>query len=299
MRKLKCLVFLVALSVSLNACAGKATDDQPAVSFQNQIPTVKVTKQSLTQIISGTASVEQAATFIIASMKRGNFLPTVQVGDAVKAGSILGWNAGIAVTSPVNAIVVARTEKTQDIPKQFPLFSLRYDGFSLSIEAKQLAHFVSTTPILGRFQIFDGVGPSTCLSVVQVGGLIKSESFVDAQLATNHKPDNVVPEAAKQSFANSTRTLACLIDKNIEVAPGDSATLVLRMQRKKSVIALPVSAVAGRLQKGIVLRKQGNNWRNVDVGLGISDGANIEITSGLHEGDIVANISPNLDPQRR
>lgn len=88
----------------------------------------------------------------------------------------------------------------------------------------------------------------------------------------------------------------CLVGKSVEVDAGERSTIVFNGRHKQSVLTLPVSAVAGRLQKGVVSCKKGDRWKRKEVGLGISDGANIEITSGLREGDVVAGVSPDLIP---
>lgn len=51
-----------------------------------------------------------------------------------------------------------------------------------------------------------------------------------------------------------------------------------------------------KLQKGQVRRPDGTV---LDVGLGATDGARIEITSGLKAGDAVSATPPDLDPQSK
>ncbi|MEW6977148.1 hypothetical protein [Trueperella pyogenes] len=44
--------------------------------------------------------------------------------------------------------------------------------------------------------------------------------------------------------------------------------------------------------------KDGNS-SVVEVSLGVSDGAYIEITSGLSEGDVISAVAPHLDPRKK
>ena len=81
--------------------------------------------------------------------------------------------------------------------------------------------------------------------------------------------------------------------------PGQAATVVLNGQAKADVLAIPVSAVAGRTGKGAVTLVKGENSSLLEVGLGVSDGAYIEITSGLSEGDVISTVAPNLDPRKK
>jgi multidrug efflux pump subunit AcrA (membrane-fusion protein) len=60
------------------------------------------------------------------------------------------------------------------------------------------------------------------------------------------------------------------------------------------VLVLPVSAVQGDTQHGVVNRVENGVLSQVPVGLGITDGVRIEITSGLAEGDEVTSFAPGL-----
>lgn len=78
------------------------------------------------------------------------------------------------------------------------------------------------------------------------------------------------------------------------------ATVVLTsVGVKADVLALPVSAVAGRMGKGAVTLMKDGNSSVVEVSLGVSDGAYIEITSGLSEGDVISAVAPHLDPRKK
>lgn len=233
---------------------------------------------------------------MLTAVSRGNFSPSVKAGSTVKAGSILGYNAGNKIIAPVDAKVVSVAESSADVPKSFPLFTLKYEGFSISLNAKALLRSADIADVKGRFQVEDGVGPTNCLQIVQSGG-----TSTDVAASGSSKNDNADSTQTDESSAQSTpsvssKVLTCLIDKSTEVESGQNATLVFNGKHKQSVLTLPVSAIAGRVQKGLVSYKKGDNWERKEVGLGISDGANIEITSGLHEGDVVAGVSPDLIP---
>lgn len=291
MRKFTKVLLLAALPVCLlTACSGRAVDDSQQQASHDSVPLISVKKQPLTQVVSGKATIEQSSTFVITAVSRGNFSPSV------KAGSILGYNADNKVIAPVDAKVVSVAESSADVPKSFPLFTLKYEGFSISLNAKALLRSADIADIKGRFQVEDGVGPTNCLQIVQSGG-----TSTDVAASGSSKNDNADSTQTDESSAQSTpsvssKVLTCLIDKSTEVESGQNATLVFNGKHKQSVLTLPVSAVAGRVQKGLVSYKKGDNWERKEVGLGISDGANIEITSGLHEGDVVAGVSPDLIP---
>ena len=96
---------------------------------------------------------------------------------------------------------------------------------------------------------------------------------------------------------DSAAFLQCLISHEVEVKGGQNVTVVVTAESKENVLLLPVSAVAGRVKQGNVTLISDGEQKEVQVELGVSDGAYIEIISGLSEGDEVSAIPPNLDPR--
>ena len=116
-----------------------------------------------------------------------------------------------------------------------------------------------------KFQVQDGVGPQDILSVVP---------------------------SSEDRF-----TLQCLIDTDTYVHINQLATVVVTANTKEGVMTLPVSAVSGRFKSGRVTKVEDGKFINKDVVLGATDGAYIEIVSGLSIGDEISTIPPNLDPR--
>ena len=78
----------------------------------------------------------------------------------------------------------------------------------------------------------------------------------------------------------------------------DIATVVISAETRKDVLILPLSVIAGRQDKGMVTVIKDGEEVQTEVVLGASDGAYIEILSGIEEGDIISSLPPNLDPRR-
>ena len=77
-----------------------------------------------------------------------------------------------------------------------------------------------------------------------------------------------------------------------------NATVVITATTRNDVLILPLSVIAGRQGTGLVTVITPNGERvETKVTLGVTDGANIEILSGLEEGDVVSATPPNLDPR--
>ena len=80
---------------------------------------------------------------------------------------------------------------------------------------------------------------------------------------------------------------------------GQSATVVITAETRKDVLLLPLSVIAGRQGKGMVTVINDGKQIQTEVMLGATDGAYIEILSGVNEGDTISSIPPNLDPRSK
>lgn len=171
--------FLTA-PVLLSGCAGADLDAPIAQDFTKpEVVTVKT--GNITPSVIGKVTVQQAAPFVLTSNQRGAFKSVVKVGDKVAAGKLIGWNAGVAVYTPVDVVVKAVAADNQDLPKNYPLFELTYTGFMVETEAATLLNSALLATVTGQFQIANGVGPTTCLAIVQA---------VAGQTATVESGDN-------------------------------------------------------------------------------------------------------------
>ena len=90
-----------------------------------------------------------------------------------------------------------------------------------------------------------------------------------------------------------------VLGKDIDVKPGQSATVVITAETRKDVLLLPLSVIAGRQGKGMVTVINDGKQIQTEVMLGATDGAYIEILSGVNEGDTISSIPPNLDPRSK
>ena len=72
-----------------------------------------------------------------------------------------------------------------------------------------------------------------------------------------------------------------------------------RVDTSRNVLLLPLSVIAGRQGKGMVTVINDGKQIQTEVMLGATDGAYIEILSGVNEGDTISSIPPNLDPRSK
>ncbi len=323
-------VCLASIVLCLSGCTagGAGTQKAEDTSDVQASSTVSVEKRQIVPTFSTKVTVEQAKSFVLSVSSRGTYRSAVKVNDSVKAGQVLGWNNGAEIKSPVDAVVRRVGEASDDVPMYYPVFELEYQGFAFSVDASVLLSAASIDSLSGKFQIENGVGPTEIKAILASPG-VQEPVNEDSSEAESHNAGFHVSNAAgitnavvqdtsatsgrysseqDQPSENSSQqqlrprvasqTLVCLIGKDQPVRPGQAATVVLAGRARTDVLALPVSAVAGRIGKGSVTLVKDGNTSLVEVGLGASDGAYIEIISGLSEGDVISAVAPNLDPRK-
>lgn len=189
-------------------------------------------------------------------------------GNKITEGGVIGKVSEEEIKSPVDATILSIISSNESVPKNYPLATAKYTGFALNIEAENFLKILPENAALkAKFQVVDGVGPTEAIAVV-------------------------VPVSE-----NAESTLQCLIGKDIDVKPGQSATVVITAETRKDVLLLPLSVIAGRQGKGMVTVINDGKQIQTEVMLGATDGAYIEILSGVNEGDTISSIPPNLDPR--
>ncbi|MFC7582142.1 biotin/lipoyl-binding protein [Schaalia naturae] len=101
------------------------------------------------------------------------------------------------------------------------------------------------------------------------------------------------------SSSSTSIEARCRIPDGQKVFPGLQVTMGITAGAADNVLTLPVTAVEGRFQTGVVYRPTGDpdNPEKVDVALGVTDGTTVEITGGLSEGEEVLEFVPGQEPQ--
>jgi multidrug efflux pump subunit AcrA (membrane-fusion protein) len=93
--------------------------------------------------------------------------------------------------------------------------------------------------------------------------------------------------------ASSGSTVSCAVPGAARVFPGLAAEITIPAGQASDVLTLPTTAVEGLVDTGNVWLASGSGApEERAVGLGISDGKVVQITSGLKEGDQVLEFVP-------
>jgi macrolide-specific efflux system membrane fusion protein len=93
--------------------------------------------------------------------------------------------------------------------------------------------------------------------------------------------------------ASTGATVSCAVPDGTRVFPGLAAEITIPAGEAPDVLTLPTTAVEGLADTGNVwLASDSGEPEERAVGLGISDGKVVQITSGLKEGDMVLEFVP-------
>ena len=279
LRKQMLLCSILFLVFTLSACSaiGQTDENNLTDSATSAEKTVSVVRGTITPTVSTQTTIVPAVPFIISSPENGIFNTAVELEEKITAGQIIGTVNGKELKSPVDGTVTSIAPSNESVPSNYPVAIVQYTGFALNVEAD---NFLSTLPeyaeLKAKFQVYDGVGPTDMIAVV-------------SPAADENAFTGIVPQEG---------ILQCLISQTVNVKSGQSATVVITATTRNDVLILPLSVIAGRQGTGLVTVITPNGERvETKVTLGVTDGANIEILSGLEEGDVVSATPPNLDPR--
>ncbi|MBD3689986.1 efflux RND transporter periplasmic adaptor subunit [Nanchangia anserum] len=139
---------------------------------------------------------------------------------------------------------------------------------------------LQSLPPQGELAITDGPAPFACINLTTLSG--------PAQTSTQNS------EGGGSTNVATTPKIRCDIPSDQRVFDGVTGKLTIAGGSVSDVLTLPVTAVEGRYREGrVYLPAQGSaKPKPQTVGLGITDGTLIEITSGLDESTEVLEFVP-------
>ncbi|WP_456845233.1 efflux RND transporter periplasmic adaptor subunit [Cellulomonas sp. P5_C6] len=149
---------------------------------------------------------------------------------------------------------------------------------------------LSVTGTLTPDQQYRLVGAPTQASVTLNGGPAPFDCTglrVGAAAATGSDP------TGDGSTPASSGTVTCAIPAGVTAFPGLGATVEITNGTVSDAVVVPITAVQGTVQKGNVwvVAADGTDEKR-PVGLGLTDGANVQITEGLAAGDTILQFIP-------
>ncbi len=145
---------------------------------------------------------------------------------------------------------------------------------------------LATTPADAQVTITAGPAPFTCTELrIASGAAAKSSSAAQ-------DPNG----ASGGAETTDTTTVTCRVPAEVTVFPGLEANVVLHGGVAENVLTLPITAVKGQAETGVVFVQGADGAiEERSVKLGLTDGTLVQITEGVSETDIVLEFVPGAD----
>lgn len=159
-----------------------------------------------------------------------------------------------------------------------PLGSIQPPSFSaVATLSPDQMYRVQNLPDKAKITIKNGPAPFECLGL-----------HIDTPNSSGSKGDG------EQTTPSTTIEARCAIASEQKVFAGLQVTMALIAGEAKDVLTIPVSAVEGRFESGIVYKPapEGGDPVKVPVKLGITDGKRIQVIEGLTENDEILEFIP-------
>lgn len=254
------LVTVLVAALSLRT----ARHDPAALPADSADGAVAVQRQDIADVFSLTATVTPQPRLQVLSPRTGTLYQSPD--SARDTPRKLARVDNVLIEAPVryrNLIWLAPTGA--HVVAGLPIATLNYVGFGLSATLPpEAAYRVLTGAPTASAEIVNGPGPFSCSTL---------SNLSDGPGAT----------------------VTCAVPESVKLVPGLSGRLAIRSVRVKGALVLPVQAVAGSADRGLVtLIAAGGTRSQRRVVLGATDGAYVEIKSGLEEGDRVTLRAPHV-----
>lgn len=149
-------------------------------------------------------------------------------------------------------------------------------------------------PTTATGTITNGPAPFTCNDVQLSNKKSDSDVGVGAAVA----PGAMDPGASVTPVETGSGQVSCAVPAGTAVFPGLGATITLTAGEAKNVVTLPLTAVKGSVQNGVVWVPTVDGAGAPEerkVVLGLNDGDKVEISSGLADGEQVLQFVPGVD----
>jgi hypothetical protein len=310
--RLRLLVLVPVVLAAVSACTeDKGADPLPGLVDRGTVMTTATpTRQDLTSKVSLTGSVSLNPVWGLAAPIAGQVRyvnvtpPTATPTKPTKVANIYVGNKATAVNLPAGSTFAGRlVNDRSNVVVGTPIVSAKYDGYAIvanidGAQAYQIADGLTSV----QAQITSGPGPFPCTVLGTIAALPAgtipdppAPTVTVDPTGTPYLPPPV-PGTQQQEPSQSTgMRLVCTPPADVKLINGAAATIEVVVATAKNALVLPVEAVAGSHGTGKVTVVLPDGTTQVkDVGLGLSDGKVIEITSGLTGTETVAIPAPNL-----
>ncbi|HEX5541128.1 MAG TPA: hypothetical protein VFX60_06130 [Micromonospora sp.] len=271
-------VLAIVVAITTTSCTMRDSEKPPTVGSEGIASTV-VQRRDLLATVTLDATVTATPEFVLLASTDGIVRrdSRIRAEAHIQSGAVIAKQGDQQIVAPVPGTFVKwLVPDRAPVHKNVPIAVLRYAGFGLAAQVPaSVAYRFYTTPSSGRAQINGGQGPFECQPLYGI--------TADLAQPVDGRPGGP--------------PVVCAIPAQTKVFAGLTGVVAVSTGARTDVLAVPVGAVAGDAISGRVVRIDNDGSQSiVDVGLGLTDGAYVEITSGLSEGDRIALSAPNLRP---
>ncbi|MDQ1555132.1 MAG: hypothetical protein QOI02_134 [Actinomycetota bacterium] len=263
---------VVAVLLALSGCTSATGQDAIRASpSPRNIATAVAAKRDIISVLVVGGSVQANPEYVVSAPDSGSV--TFSRKRASEAGDPIAMVGSTRVALATKGVVTRQlVSDGAPVVKNSPIAVVQYAGFGIPVQvpATQLYRIYSQ-PVSGKASVTGGPAGLTCMLVPVPSGTS------DAEAQPGYKP------------------VVCLLPLSAKVVADLPAQVGVQTASAKSVLALPVSAVSGSAGQGEVTLVANGKQSLVHVKLGISDGAYVQIRSGLKSGDKVADFAPGLN----
>lgn len=283
-------VALVKLAFFGASTAGAGGEEPTGGFVDPQVP-VTISTVSNDVVLSGTVKADDAVP-VKAPLDGSLASVDVGLGSVVGAGQQLGVVKGVnsagraisvAITAPVAGTISALAIVTnQSTTAGTVVAQIAPPGFYVTASVQPADRYrLVSAPTEAQVTVTGGPAPFTCTNLTVTTPLAGAETGTEA-------PGTGDPGAA------SGTTARCVVPADVTVFPDLVAQLTIPAGVAENVLVVPVTAVLGAAESGIVYVVDPETGENQErsVTLGLSDGINVEVVDGLEEGELVMQFVP-------
>lgn len=290
------IIYLGMAAVIIAVIVAVKTSRKPAKDTVREVRPVVGTIQTT---ITSTATVQPQNRLEIKPPINGRIDEIlVKEGDRVKAGQTLAWMSSTERAALLDAARSRGPEAVkywEDVIKPAPLIS-PIDGEVIVSQDEPGQTVTSAEAVL---VLSDRLIVQAQVDETDIGRIRVNQQ---ANIVLDAYPDKPIPGHVEQ-IAYESQTINNVTVYMINVLPesvppffrsGMSATVNFKMDERTNVLKLPLDAVKKKGGRSYVFRRQNGTIKAIQVQTGLENSSEVEIMSGLSEGDELVIPTQNI-----